>query len=70
MRKPTFILLLAACLTNILSISTAAGEDDVVLLNQIANYRQWTRVTPAPIKVEASVTAIDTIKIDPASIVS
>ena len=31
---------------------TAGGDDDAVMSNRIAGYRQWTKVNPEPVKVE------------------
>ena len=30
----------------------AMGDDDVVTLNRITGYRQWTKVNPEPVKVD------------------
>lgn len=47
------IIAVAATIT----IAALAGSDqDASTLNQISGYRQWTRVNPQPIKIEAPVT--------------
>ncbi|HJZ79785.1 MAG TPA: hypothetical protein VKD91_05550 [Pyrinomonadaceae bacterium] len=50
MRKLGFLL---AFLVFTMSASDmAASNDEASVLNSLAGYRQWTRVTPEPVKVE------------------
>ena len=37
---------------------TTAGSADEVTLNQIAGYRQWTKINAEPVKVEVATSAI------------
>ena len=53
MRKVTCVI---AVLLVIGASALAAVDDDAALLKRIGGYRQWTRVTPEPVKVEVAVT--------------
>jgi len=70
MKKPIFVLLLAAYFTSPSATPLAPANDDESMLVRIANYRQWTNVTPKPIKVTVPAATVESAKIDPASIVS
>jgi hypothetical protein len=49
------------------SVTLAETDKDAVTLNQMAGYRQWTRVNPEPVEVSIPVTrTAGAISIDPA----
>ena len=55
MRTLSIKLVALATTAAMAGVIMAATNNDEAVLNQIAGYRQWTRVTPEPIKVDVPV---------------
>ena len=65
--KTSCFVLICAMVTTLGSAAFAEGDNDTATLNQIASYRQWTRVNPEPVEVSIPVTrTAGTISIDAA----
>ena len=55
----TLSLVFSIAITAMSTCAVLAGNDsDAATLNQIASYRQWTRVNPDPVEVSVPVTRI------------
>jgi hypothetical protein len=57
MKKISLVLTLVAVLATAGLVVADAGDNEGTL-NQIAGYRQWTRVNREPVKVEASTVVV------------
>lgn len=55
MKNLSFVLI-GALLVTLGSAALARNDKDAAALNQIAGYRQWTRVNPKPVEVLVPVT--------------
>jgi hypothetical protein len=65
--KTFCFVLICAMVATIGTAAFADSDDDAATLNQIAGYRQWTRVNPDPVEVSVPVSrTAGTISIDPA----
>lgn len=56
MNKFLFSFPVIAIAATIAGAALAGSDHDASTLSQISGYRQWTRVNPQPIKIEAPVT--------------
>lgn len=67
--KTFWFALVCATLVTLTGAALAESDKDAATLNEIAGYRQWTRVNPKPVEVVVPVTrTAGTIAIDAAAL--
>lgn len=59
MKKLSLATLAIAVAAAFAAAALAGNDDESQVLNQIAGYRQWTKVNADPVKVEVPVTKTD-----------
>ena len=61
MKKLSLAALAIAVAATFVAVALAGNDDESQVLNQIAGYRQWTKVNADPVKVEVPKTGTDLI---------